>query len=170
MCSTGTSQGHYAPARFQSNTSQRVLLATQNVDGLHQRAGSKDVIELHGSIWRTFDPDGSYDVMDFRARLPEIPPRCPDTGHYLRPGVVWFGEALPAAALSQVESALESAKLVLVVGTSSTVYPVAALPMHARERGSMIIEVNLEPTPLTGLASCSLLGHSGEILPQLLGN
>ncbi|MBI4841244.1 MAG: NAD-dependent protein deacylase, partial [candidate division NC10 bacterium] len=105
---------------------------------------------------------------NFEAPLQDIPPRC-KCGGLLRPDVVWFGEALPADALRRAFDATESSDVFLVVGTSALVHPAASLPRVAREHGAYVVEVNLEPTPLTSIAHESHHGKAGEILPRLLG-
>lgn len=158
---------HYALARAQ-DAFDDISIITQNVDGLHQAAGSREVIELHGNIWRVFDPKGDYDEYLRVETLDPPLPRCPQTGHLLRPGVVWFGEALPEAALRGAERALERCNVVLVIGTSGMVYPAAQLPLIALERGATIVEVNPDPTPLTPKARYSFRGKAWDIVPQLL--
>jgi NAD-dependent deacetylase len=141
-------------------------LVTQNVDGLHKRAGNENVIELHGNLWRVrcVEEGKTYDFLE--VPLTEIPPRC-ECGALIRPDVVWFGESLPRA---QIESAFEAAQkcgLMLVVGTSGIVQPAASLPIIAKQNSAPIIEINLEPTPLTPFADYSIQGKAGEILPKL---
>jgi NAD-dependent deacetylase len=143
------------------------LLATQNVDGLHRQAGSRSLVELHGTLWRVRCTGCGQVEDDRRVPLPELPPRCA-CGAGLRPDVVWFGEALPAAPLEQAFAAARDADVVLVVGTSSLVYPAAALPQAARAAGAFVIEVNPEPTPLTPLAQVSLRGRAAEVVPALV--
>ncbi len=143
------------------------LLATQNVDRLHQAAGSRRLVELHGSLWLVRCSACGDEREDRRVPLPQLPPRCA-CGGLLRPGVVWFGEALPAAAIEAAFAAGEEADVVLVVGTSSVVYPAAAIAPAARARGAFVIEVNPEETPLTRLADAALHGPAAEIVPRLL--
>lgn len=149
------------------NIARRFTLITQNVDGLHQRAGSQSVIELHGNIWRskcsqestvfsTWDEDG------------EKPPTCPGCGGLLRPDVVWFGENLPAESLSTAIQAAQNCDLFLTIGTSGLVQPAASLPVIALESGATVVEVNPERTPLTSLVTYALCGPAGEILPALV--
>jgi len=143
------------------------LLATQNVDGLHQGAGSRRVVELHGSLWRVRCTGCGRLEEDRRVPLAELPPCC-ECGALLRPDVVWFGEGLPEGAVAEAWGAAESAEVVLVVGTSSLVYPAAALPRVAQGHGAFVVEVNPEETPLTALAHVSLRGKAAEIVPVLL--
>ena len=156
---------HLAIASLQK-TRGNVHLVTQNVDGLHQRAGSTDVIELHGSLWTLRCVGDGTEQRNDTAQLLELPPRCA-CGEMLRPGVVWFGESLPAAFLRRADSCARSAKLVIVVGTSSLVHPAAGLPWAAKDSGAYVVEVNPEPTPLTAIADEHLAGPAGEILPAL---
>lgn len=157
---------HEALARLERRKAQFMLI-TQNVDGLHERAGSRRVIKLHGDIWLVRCLQCRREFRDERAPLPELPPRCA-CGGLLRPGVVWFGEALPAAAWEQAEEAARSADVFLVVGTSAVVYPAAGLAMTAQAAGARVIEVNLEETAFSACAACSLRGRAGEILPELI--
>ncbi|HVR72070.1 MAG TPA: NAD-dependent deacylase [Vicinamibacteria bacterium] len=142
------------------------LLATQNVDGLHARAGSRRMAELHGSLWRVRCTSCDH-AGEHRRSLGEVPPRC-DCGALLRPDIVWFGEALPRAVLEKAFAAAGEADVVLVAGTSSLVYPAAALPETALFAGAFVIEVNPEPTLLTARASVSLRGRAADVLPFLL--
>ncbi len=144
------------------------LLITQNVDGLHRRAGSVRMVELHGSLWRVRCLAEGKTAENLEVPLRPIPPRCA-CGGLLRPDVVWFGETLPAEALHAAFGAAESCDLFFVVGTSALVQPAAWLPVIARRRGAYVVEVNLEPTPLTSLAHESHQGKAGALLPELLG-
>jgi len=143
------------------------LVATQNVDGLHAAAGSQRVIELHGSLWRTRCNSCRQVREERQVPLPQIPPRCP-CGGPLRPDIVWIGEPLPEWAIQRAFQAARAAEVVLVVGTSGVVYPVAALPQLARSAGAFVIEVNPEETPLTAAAQVSLRGKAAELVPLLL--
>lgn len=128
------------------------FLITQNVDGLHQRAGSKKVVELHGNIWKVRCVDCGQESYDYRTPLPEIPPRCEKCGGLLRPGVVWFGETLPLDALEEAYRLSREADIFIVIGTSGVVYPAAELPYVAKEHGAEVIEVNPEKTPISRIA------------------
>jgi NAD-dependent deacetylase len=157
---------HRALARMQACAPAFVLI-TQNVDGLHQRAGVRGVVELHGNIHRNkCFAEGV--VVEERAVTGDRPPRCPRCGAPLRPDVVWFGESLPAEALARAEAAARDCDLFFSIGTSAAVYPAAQLPVAALESGATLVEVNKDPTPLTRLATFSLLGPAGELLPQLV--
>ncbi|MBN1954056.1 MAG: NAD-dependent deacylase [Anaerolineae bacterium] len=141
-------------------------LVTQNVDGLHQAAGSRDVLQLHGSIWDLRCPACRYETTNRQTPLPEIPPRCPECGETLRPGVVWFGEPLPAGVLQAAWEAAKNCSLVLVVGTSAVVQPAASLPLVALQNGARLVEVNVAETPLSQYAHEVLRGPAAELLPQ----
>lgn len=141
-------------------------LITQNVDGLHQRAGNLRVLALHGDIWRVRCTACTYNAVDTRVPLPELPPRCPSCGGLLRPDVVWFGEHLSQAVLDKAWMAAARAGLMLVVGTSALVQPAASLPMVAQRNGAVLVEINPEQTPLTPFTDIHLRGPAGEHLPQ----
>jgi NAD-dependent deacetylase len=143
------------------------LLATQNVDGLHGLAGSRRMVELHGSLWRVRCTACGH-AAEHRGPLPELPPRC-ECGAVLRPDIVWFGEPLAPPVLEKAFAAAREAEVVVVAGTSSLVYPAAALPEAALWAGAFVIEVNPEPTPLTARASLSIRGRAAEALPVLVG-
>lgn len=157
--------GHYALVTLAGLLS-RLTLITQNVDGLHQRAGSTGVIEFHGNLFedRCFDEGTVVDGTDADAEVPS----CPECGGRLRPGVVWFGEAIPEAAMNAAAAAISDCDLFLSIGTSSLVWPAAGLADAAREQGAGIVEINLNATPLSSRADFCLLGKSGSILPELV--
>jgi NAD-dependent deacetylase len=141
-------------------------LITQNVDGLHERAGSREVIELHGNILRTKCSVEGIIVEEYEKG--ETPPHCPSCGAPLRPDVVWFGEMLPYGALDTATEAAREADVFLSVGTSSLVYPAAALPFEALENGAALVEINPGETPLTPHADYVLRDPAGEALPRLV--
>ena len=157
---------HRAIAAFQ-HARPGVMLVTQNVDGLHERAGSSETLRLHGSLWRLRCTGDCGEDEDLRQDLGELPARC-DCGDLLRPGVVWFGESLPTEAMGAATAAAERAELVIVAGTSSVVYPAAALPELARRNGADVVEVNPEATPLTGRVDEALPLPAGTALPALV--
>jgi NAD-dependent deacetylase len=148
---------------------ERVLpdftLITQNVDGLHQAAGSRNVLELHGNIWRLRCTRCGRTSEDHRVPLPEIPPRCSQCGALLRPDVVWFGESLPSQVLEAAWAAAARCRLMLVVGTSAVVQPAASLPLVALRNGARLVEVNPAETPLSPHAHEILHGPAAEVLP-----
>ncbi len=165
-------------AQVEPNPGHRVLAAweslfadfwviTQNVDGLHEKAGSRNIIELHGNIWKLrCTREGTVtEVRD--VPLPQLPPVCPACGALLRPHVVWFGESLYPGVLERAFAVSGSSQAMLVIGTSAVVQPAASLPLTAAAAGARIIEINLEPTPLTARADVFLPGKSGEVLRLL---
>ena len=142
-------------------------LITQNIDGLHQRAGSTGVIELHGNITRTkCFAEGV--VVTAWEHTNEVPPRCPRCGALLRPDVVWFEEALPEAALRQAVSASEACDVFLCIGTSAIVHPAASLPLRALAAGATLVVINPAETPLHAKAQFVLTGTAAEVVPQIL--
>lgn len=145
---------------------RRFTLITQNVDGLHQRAGSPAVIEFHGNIMRTRCTAGH--PADALAGSGERPPRCRACGAPLRPDVVWFGEAIPAEALAAAARAVDHCDILFAVGTSAVVQPAAGLAMQAQRHGALLVEINPDATPLTRAADFALSGPSGRILPELV--
>jgi NAD-dependent deacetylase len=158
--------GHDTIARWQRQRPGMALL-TQNVDGLHARAGSPQPIELHGNLWRVRCAVGcGFTTEDHPLAPPRDLFRC-HCGSWLRPDVVWFGEALDADVLTAAMTAAETADVVLVVGTSAVVYPVAALPQVARRRRAKVVEINVDDTPLSADADAVLRGPAGELLPAL---
>ncbi|HEY7090172.1 MAG TPA: NAD-dependent deacylase [Tepidisphaeraceae bacterium] len=145
----------------------RFTLITQNVDRLHHRAGSREVIELHGNLEDVLCTSCRRSQNRANEDLPPLP-TCDDCGALLRPAVVWFGEALPPAAWIAAERAADHSDLFLVVGTSAVVYPAAGLIGMAKKAGANVIEVNLEQTDQSTAADVGLYGPAGEILPKLV--
>lgn len=144
-------------------------LVTQNVDGLHQQAGSRNVIELHGNLLEARCFSDCHEATAIAASGgDEPPPRCPHCDDWMRPNVVWFGEALPQAALEIASHAAAHCDVFLSIGTSSLVYPAAALAETALRHGAAVIEVNTRETPLSEHATWSLRGPAGEALPTLV--
>jgi NAD-dependent deacetylase len=161
--------GHLAIAELEELL-PKVVVVTQNIDGLHQRAGSTHVIELHGTMHSFRCIDGrhrGYRWEDF-ADQDEKPPHCPECGDYLRPEVVWFGEGLPAEAFGAAQQLSAACDVMLIAGTSGVVYPAAAIPMIAREAGATLIDVNPERDALTRMSDLYLRGPGGEVLPGLV--
>lgn len=179
---------HETIARWQERFPE-LTVVTQNVDGLHQLAGSRDVIELHGSIWRarctvcrSTHEIPRADLIPSAAQIPSAdeiprtgqvphagqrPEACSECGNALRPDVVLFGEMLPPGALEFAAARAASCDVCLVVGTSALVYPAAGLPEIAQSAGAFVCEVNPEPTPLSRLCDEVISGKAGEVLPQL---
>ncbi|MFO0808137.1 MAG: NAD-dependent deacylase [Gemmataceae bacterium] len=152
-------EGRYRPGCF--------TLVTQNVDGLHRRAGSQEVIELHGNLART--RCSSCGRVEDRGLEPlGTLPTCPHCAAPLRPDIVWFTEALPHEAWYRAKTAASECECLLVVGTSAVVYPAAGLISYAECNGTPVIEVNLRRTDASDRADVNLYGKSGEILPRLL--
>jgi len=158
--------GHKTLAQWEKLFSS-FYAVTQNIDGLHQKAGSKNVIELHGNIWKLRCTEEGSITEDHSCPLKEIPPKCPKCGALLRPHVVWFGESLDMDILNQAIGLSSKADLMFVIGTSSLVYPAASIPLTAKESGIKIIEINPESTPLTPHADISFRGKAGEVLPEI---
>lgn len=156
---------HHAIADLQSRL-PATLLVTQNVDGLHQRAGSRDVVEFHGNLFRNRCRGCGHETLHPDPEL-DSPPACPRCGQRMGPGVVWFGEAIPDEALKMAWRAAASANVFLSIGTSGLVYPAAQLAEVARWSGAVIVEANTAPTPLSEIADYVLRGPAGTTLPLL---
>lgn len=159
-------QAHTAVLELERR-SERFWLITQNVDGLHRMAGSESLSEIHGNIWMVRCTDcGS--IEENRDVPIGMLPICRHCKGLLRPHIVWFGESLFAEDLSRCEAALRTCEVLLVIGTSGVVYPAAGFASIAKEAGAFVAEINLEPTPQTGLVDLSLQGRAKEIVPLLL--
>jgi NAD-dependent deacetylase len=162
--------GHVALAELQRRAfsqGRRLTLITQNVDRLHQVAGSTDVIELHGTLWVWRCLDCNNEVEERGPAFGVYPPHCP-CGGSRRPAVVWFGEGLPKHAFLQAQRAAGSCRLFISLGTSSVVYPAAGLIDLALQNSARVLEVNPEETPYSSRALWSIRGRTGEVLPQLI--
>jgi NAD-dependent deacetylase len=169
--------GHLALAEFQQRHPGRLTLITQNVDGLHQQAGSTGVLALHGNLFedRWLDPCPNGDPHGGKAgacnpagAAPGQPPYCAECRNLVRPAVVWFGEMLPPETLAAAEHAASTCDVMLVVGTSGMVYPAAGLAHQARRAGAHVVVLNPEPTDLDAVAHLRLAGTSALWLPLLL--
>lgn len=158
--------GHLALVALEEQVPDFTLI-TQNVDGLHRRAGSRRLLEIHGSLWEVRCTGCGRVQEDRRVPLPLLP-HCEACGALLRPGVVWFGEALNPARLQAAQGALGQAQVLLVVGTSGVVQPAASFPLWAKQSGARLAEINADPTPLTPHCDFVLPGKAGEVLPALL--
>ncbi|RLE54281.1 MAG: NAD-dependent protein deacylase [Candidatus Methanomethylicota archaeon] len=158
--------GHFALVDLETMGILKCIV-TQNVDGLHLIAGSKCVVELHGSIRR-----GRCIECDFKVTFdnpPEtIPPKCTKCGCILRPDVVWFGEPIPSQSLNKALELFHKADVALVVGTSGVVYPAGYFPYIVKEKGGAVIEVNIDKSAITPIADVFIRGKAGEILPKIV--
>ncbi|HZI17189.1 MAG TPA: NAD-dependent deacylase [Pyrinomonadaceae bacterium] len=156
---------HETLARWQESF-EELTLVTQNIDGLHAAAGSREVLELHGNVWvaRCLACDARRDIRELGD---ERPPACPGCGGRMRPDVVLFGEMLPPGVYERAAARASRADICLVVGTSAVVYPAANLPLIARRAGAHLVEVNPELTPLSEVCDATVQGQAGEILPRL---
>jgi NAD-dependent deacetylase len=158
--------GHYALAELEAIYPDFVLV-TQNVDGLHRRAGSRNMLELHGNLTRTkCSKEG--EVIESWDNTENVPPPCPRCGAPLRPDVVWFEEPLPAREMQLAREASARCDVFLAIGTSGVVYPAAWLPLEALDNQAILVEINPEPTPLTPKAHYALAGPSGGVLPEIV--
>jgi NAD-dependent deacetylase len=158
--------GHLALVEFQ-NHFEKFDLVTQNVDGLHEQAGSKNVVELHGNIKRNKCIRCGTKYETSEKTIPGIPPKCACGGN-LRPDVVWFGEMLPPDAINHAFQVSSACDLFFSIGTSAIVHPAASLPLLAKRNGAYVVEVNIEPTEISHLIDESLIGKAGEIMPLLV--
>ncbi len=162
-------KGHIALAEMEKAGKLNSII-TQNVDGLHQAAGSRNVIEFHGNNMRLICLKCDKILKTEKELYREIPPRC-HCGGILRPDVVFFGEPIPQRAITESYAEAKTCDIMLVIGTSAVVTPAAEIPLTARENGAKIIEINIESTPLTGIvADISIFGKAGEVLPEILKN
>ena len=159
--------GHFALAEWERRAGDFTLV-TQNIDDLHRAAGSLNVLELHGNIWRARCLRCASTFEARETPLEENPPLCLACGGPSRPDVVLFGEILPEGVFERAEEAAVRSDLFFVIGTSAVVYPAAGLPIAAKQNGARVIEVNPEMTDISFIADVTLLGKAGEILPQFL--
>ena len=157
---------HFALVELEKRA-QDFALITQNVDGLHEAAGSENILELHGNIWRVKCAGCGF--VDYNWDVPiDLPPYCANCDTILRPDVVWFGEPLNENILEEAMELLKNAELTIVVGTSGYVQPAASMATYAKSHGSKLVEVNVKETPNKKFADCFLLGKAGDILPQII--
>jgi NAD-dependent deacetylase len=166
---------HRALARLEGALGEDLLVVTQNVDDLHERAGSVAPIHLHGSLFAPRCsacarpapmPDEDAEESDDGRRV--APPRCARCAGLVRPGVVWFGEALPTAALEAAVEAASTCDLLVTVGTSGLVYPAAEIPQVAARFGATVLQVNPQETPLDAVSDVNLRGPAAQVLPALV--
>ena len=159
--------GHRAISQLESRF-RDFTVVTQNIDDLHRKAGSKNIVELHGNIFRYKCFGHNHAIED----LPDddhVPPRC-HCGSFIRPDVVWFGEMLPEQAIEDAHAALSRCDFMLVVGTSGMVYPAAGFPAVARQAGARVVEINPEPSSLTPEVDLFIQGPAGKVLPSLVSH
>ncbi len=142
-------------------------IVTQNVDGLHQRAGSEEVLEFHGSIWEVRCTGCGRKEVDTRVPLP-IPPRCHSCEGLLRPGVVWFGEGIDPQVMEASAAAAGDCDIFLVVGTSGAVYPAAGLARIAADSGAHVLEFNLEPSAISDQVALFVPGDAADTLGEIV--
>lgn len=163
---TEPNSGHKVIADFEKHFND-VTVVTQNVDNLHKRAGSNNILELHGNIERNFCMNCKtfYGVEKFLES--EEVPKCESCGGMIRPDVVWFGEMLPHEIFTEAEKKASESDVCFIVGTSAVVYPAAYIPISAKEAGAILIEINIEPTNITNQVDYSLMGKAGEVLPKI---
>ncbi len=161
-------KGHYALAKLEEMGLVSSII-TQNVDGLHHVAGSRGVIEFHGNLQSVVCMDCNYTVPSSDVSLDRIPPSCGKCGGPVKPNAVFFGEAIPAEALTRADQESNSCDLMLVVGTSAEVQPAASMPSIAKNAGAKVVEINISETPFTGQVSDYIIkGRAGEVLEKLL--
>lgn len=158
--------GHYAFAQLEKIFPEFWLI-TQNVDGLHKKAGSKNILALHGDIYKNKCFEEDIYIEDL-PESDEKPPRCPNCGGYIRPAVVWFHEPLPEQEIKKAIEKTSDCDVFIVAGTSAVVYPAAELPIIAKRNGAYVIEVNLEQTPISDQLDITILGKTGEVMPELV--
>jgi len=163
---TNPNAGHKTIADFEKHFDE-VTVVTQNVDNLHKRAGSSNILELHGNIERNFCMDCKtfYGVEKFLES--EEVPKCEKCGGMIRPDVVWFGEMLPQDIFAEAERKAAEADICFIVGTSAVVYPATYIPISAKEAGATLVEINIEPTNVSNQVDYSLMGKAGEVLPKI---
>jgi len=163
-------EGHRALVDLE-NLVDDFTIVTQNVDNLHRRAGSRNVLELHGNITRSYCVDCSRapTEQELQSLTDGEAARCSACGGLIRPDVVWFGELLPEATLEAAFDAARRADVFLSVGTSAVVYPAAGIPQLARQFGAYVVEINVEPSAIADEMNEVLIGPSGVVLPALVG-
>jgi NAD-dependent deacetylase len=168
MAEAQPNAGHHALVAMEQRISGFTLV-TQNVDGLHDQAGSRNIVKLHGDIWMVRCTGCGRERQDRQAPLPELPPLC-ECGAMLRPGVVWFGELLPPGVWSKAEHAASRAEVFLTIGTSALVHPAAGLIDVARMGAAKTVEINPDATPYSGVVDYAIRGSAAEVLPQLVAH
>ena len=158
--------GHYALKELELRVPKFTLI-TQNIDGFHKQAGSKNIIELHGNINRNKCFDEGI-VVDSWKDNDAIPPHCPNCGGLIRPDVVWFGENLPSVVINDAIQAAQTAEVFFSIGTSTLVHPAASLPIYAMNGGAIVVEINPDETPISQKVHYAIREPSGKVLPHLI--
>lgn len=161
-------KGHLGLAQLERRLGGRFTLATQNVDGLHRQAGSANVLELHGSLWRVRCTSCGREEENRAVPLPVLPPRCAACGGVQRPAIVWFGEVLPEGVFTAAMEAASRCALFLIVGTSAVVQPAASLAVIAADAGAQIWEVNPDETPVTEVCDRVWRAPAGEAMDEVV--
>lgn len=156
---------HHTLVELETHTPEFTLV-TQNVDGLHRMAGSRNLVELHGNIWRVRCTAGCGEREAREPKMEVLPPRC-SCGALLRPAVVWFGESLPRGVVEAAFAAASHCQVLLSIGTSALVQPAASLPLWAKRAGAYLIEINPQPTPLSGIVDERIEEPAAQALPRL---
>jgi len=164
VASCEPNRGHAFIAQLEKEI-EEVTIVTQNIDGLHQRAGSSEVYELHGSLWRLRCPQCRVFEENFDAPLRTLQHSC---GSYWRPDIVWFGDNLNHETIYAAIEKIKNTDLLISIGTSAVVYPAAEFPLFAKENGAILVEINPQETPLSEIFDLCLRGSAGEVLPTLL--
>ncbi|RMD50232.1 MAG: NAD-dependent deacylase [Ignavibacteria bacterium] len=159
--------GHKSIAKFQ-DFFKEVNVVTQNIDNLHQRAGSENVYELHGSIERNYCVDCRREYNSPNFGFDDKVPHCTYCGGLIRPDVVWFGEVLPQNVFAAAENKASQCDVCFVVGTSAVVYPAAYIPITAKNSGAYLVEINIEETEISSMVHLNLFGKAGEVLPKII--
>ncbi len=159
-------QGHFALSEIE-RTKEKFTLITQNIDGLHQVAGSQNIIEIHGNIWEIKCEKCGLVIKNYETPLTELPPICRKCEGIMRPNVVWFGEIIPMEVIDSALFAIEQSALIIIIGTSGIVEPAASMGLMAKQSGKKVIEINLEKTFNTGICDISIQAKAGEVLPLL---
>lgn len=161
--------GHFAITALEKEKKDFTLI-TQNVDGLHFAAGTRNVIELHGSLWEIKCTETECEKLEknYQVPIPELPPKCDACDAVMRPNTVLFGEIIPMERIDRCLFAIEQCDLLLIVGTSGVVEPAASMGLIAKKSEKPVVEINIDITPGTGLYDASVMGKSGEILPLLV--
>jgi NAD-dependent deacetylase len=161
--------GHYALAELETQ-GKNLTLVTQNIDGLHQMAGSSNITEMHGNLWQIRCTKCGEIEQNYEVPLRQLPPKCKKCGDLGRPNVVWFGEMIDMALIDTILRAIEECQVMLIIGTSGVVEPAASMGLVAKQTNKTVIEINLDETPSAGLYDIVIREKSGEILPLLFSS